>query len=233
MASDNCKTHPSRRKILALAVAGIAPPSATDALAASSTGVAPCGDVVVSVAGLRKNGPRYDEVALYLNLLSRDWICGSALSFFGGAQRVQDYVNDLLRYGLLAVGNVTDRADPSRTIHAFVSTCGSDVPPGVAALVVNVHGDFFRDDRDPDPRVMNLGGRRAVLLLHEMAHALEAPGILPDRENPASGAHNTALVMEHCAETIAAAAHWFRRARSRRTGAARVVELPSPLRRAA
>ena len=234
MTRQDTSIRPTRRRFAVLAAAGSLLPKTASGATAAAAGASPCGSIVVSVANLRKSGPCYEEVALYLRLLSSEWLLGSAVSFFGGRQRVTDYVRDLLGYDLLAVGTILNQANPDRIIHAFVYTCGSDLPPGFAALVVNTDGDFFREPRNPDPRVPNLGARRAVILLHELAHALSAPGVLPDREDPTVGLHNTGLVMEKCAGTIAEAARWFHRhGQLRRPSAARVVELPRPLPRAA
>jgi hypothetical protein len=160
--------------------------------------LATAGTVSLSVRRLSKAGRNQTLIENTLH-----WI-RSALDLDPDCARwlagAQNYIDTLLNESLIAHGEFENEP----TIAAFTGTAGTNVPPGYAAVVVNVEGAFFQSD------FLVAGGSiqggtdlaRVFILLHELGHGLEIRNFESDFRNPEAGARNDAKVLENCKKTL-------------------------------
>jgi hypothetical protein len=166
----------------------------------------PC-EVRVHVTDLAKQGPQYDDVVRFLRSIASAAPCEQCARFFGGWKQVKKYIDDLLRYDLLAVGRATDLKNTKSVINAFVGTRGTDAPLGFMALFINNDGVFFNPALEIGGYRGGSSGARWLLVCHEISHALSIASSLPDLDDPAAGIFNTELVLANCHCAIHAENH--------------------------
>jgi len=89
-------------------------------------------------------------------------------------------------------------------ISAFTSTTGSDIPPGVAAIVFNTTSAFFNGNFTVDEGKLGGGSAQAqiFMILHELGHAPSATGFQNDFQNKSAGVSNDGNIEEHCQKTF-------------------------------
>lgn len=159
----------------------------------------------IRVTDLSKHGPQYRDVVKYLRWFADTDLCAECSHFFGGKERLKKYIDDLLKYDLLAVGRATDLKNPSLRISAFVNTGGVMVPAGFMAMFIDLDGVFFNETLDICGYRGGSDAARKLLLGHELAHALERPGIVPDLDDLNGCIANTRLVLANCLSTFISA----------------------------
>jgi RHS repeat-associated protein len=156
------------------------------------------GAPLVHVWNLHKAGRDINTIKTRLEevLQCIDPKCLAFLQSGGG--NLDSFVSDLLSNNLLAAGDFTPN------IAAFTNTYGTDVPPGYAAMVINDNGAFFNNAYSVDEG--NLVGdtprAQAFILLHELAHALNAKGFQNDLNNTKAGQANDKLIESNCQTTL-------------------------------
>jgi hypothetical protein len=102
-----------------------------------------------------------------------------------GNHSLNDYINDVLSNDLIVSGSFDNG------IAAFTGTGDADRPAGTAAIVVNEGSAFMNGAYTVNGTIQ--GGTteaQVFMLLHELGHALESRGFLPDRDDPENGKKN-------------------------------------------
>lgn len=189
-----------------------------------------CDTILVDLEGLRKHGPEYDEVVGMMSSLA-GWMKDDrrCSGFFGGVEAVEDWIQRLIRYGLIAVAKTTNMVDPEgMIISGFTSSCGARAPAGYAAIFIATNGSFF--DRDVRT-AMPTGSRwkyypgasvqvRVILILHELSHSMGLAGFShDDRLDMNMSAKNNGVLQAECAKTIESAVRMNKSAERRIRGA--------------
>jgi hypothetical protein len=100
--------------------------------------------------------------------------------------------------------NLLAVADFDPAYAAFTGTAGSDIPVGMAAIVVNNGSAFFRSGYSVNQGKITGGTAlaQAFILLHELAHAVDADGFLPDRDDRHAGMSNDRKIEQNCDKTL-------------------------------
>lgn len=154
---------------------------------------------VVTVTALTKSGPQYNQAASVFKQVSTD-IDPQCLNFLqSGGQNVKTFISDLLSEQMLAVANF------NTSIAAFTGTAGTNIPAGTAAIVINGTSAFYSSKYTVDQGKITGGTPEAdaFIILHELGHALDAKGFLPDNNNPSAVAANDQLIAQNCKQTLA------------------------------
>jgi RHS repeat-associated protein len=153
---------------------------------------------VLHVANISKSGTNYNAVRGRLNEIVNS-IDSDCLSFLeSGGNKLSAYVSGMLSNDLLAV------ADFDKGIAAFTGSRGTDMPEGTAAMVVNNGSAFFDSTYNADQGKI-AGGTvqaQAFILLHELAHGLEAKDFVPDFNNKDAGKANDQMIEKNCDKTL-------------------------------
>jgi len=154
------------------------------------------------ISKLQKSGKNYDKVVGTLNKIT-DTIDPQCLSFLqSGGNNLQSTVDTLLSGNLLAVGSFVSG------YAAITQATGTNLAPGDAAIVVNSLSAFFNFDQTVDQGKYQGGtaGADAFILLHELAHLLEAKKFQPDGpsvpNSAQAGKDNDKLIDQNCQKTL-------------------------------
>ncbi len=154
------------------------------------------------INNLQKSGKTYDDVWNRLMDIRRDiQEDEKCLKFLNsGGQNAVRTIGDYFSNGLLATGTF-ERAN----IAAINSTMGSSISqPGYAAIIVNDVG-AYNSSRYRLNRGSIVGGTeraKVFILLHELAHSLEAKDFKSDLDKPSVGDENDKLLSVNCEKTI-------------------------------
>ncbi|MBZ5570209.1 MAG: hypothetical protein LAN64_20510 [Acidobacteriia bacterium] len=152
----------------------------------------------LQVTRLQKSGADFDKVQNRLDDVVRD-IDTDCLKFLQSkGNNLGSYVSDLLSNELLGVANF------DTSIAAFTGSGGTSLSPGDAAIVINDGSAFFSSDFTIDQGKLTGGSARAqtFILLHELAHALNARDFQPDLNNKKAGKDNDKLIEQNCDKTL-------------------------------
>jgi hypothetical protein len=154
------------------------------------------------VYGLHKTGRDIDTIKSRFGEIEKclDPKCLAFLQSGGG--NVSSFISDLLSNNLVAAGDIVPE-----TINAFsyLGKSGqTNVPDGYAAIVVNDTGAFFSITSNTDNGRLTGGTPRAqaFILLHELAHALNAKGFKNDLNDPDAQKANNKLIENNCNDTL-------------------------------
>jgi RHS repeat-associated protein len=163
-------------------------------------GGSPVPQPLITITNLSKTGSSYNTVNNRLTDIENE-IDEDCLRFLqSGGHELGRHIRDLRDSNLLAVGRF-NRND----IAAITGTYGSNLPEGEAAIVVNANGAFFRSAYTVNQGKLTGGTAKAqvFILLHELAHSLEAKGFLADLNNASHGEANDRKIEANCAKTLA------------------------------
>ena len=157
------------------------------------------GEFLLYVRNPRKDGEDYLKVqdAFVRTMAFLDQDCEAFLS--SGGVNVRSYVSDLFAHDLVAVAEF----DPSKG--AFTGSHGTNLPEGFAAMVFNTTGAFFKRGMRVNNGEIESGTAKAqvFIILHELGHALSAPGFRPDLNDPSASKSNDNLIDSKCKKTLA------------------------------
>jgi hypothetical protein len=157
------------------------------------------GGFLLYVRNPRKDGEDYLKVqdAFVRTMAVLDQDCEAFLS--SGGVNVRSYVSDLFAHDLVAVADF----DPSKG--AFTGSHGTNLPEGFAAMVFNTTGAFFKSGMRVNNGEIESGTAKAqvFIILHELGHALSAPGFRPDLNDPSASKSNDNLIDSKCKKTLA------------------------------
>jgi hypothetical protein len=179
----------------------------------------------------KNSGPKFDEAVVFLmqfeGVIDRDeaenlhYPQTNDLPEMRGSVAIHDYFSKLstplkVEYQdghieqagpyLMIAEEIINLANRQIIIHAFTGTCGTDIPPGRASLVLNATGLFWNSSYTITERGFRGGSlaSRAVLILHELCHGLDCPGFETDLGNPLASARNDDRVLRLFPKTITA-----------------------------
>jgi hypothetical protein len=155
---------------------------------------------IITITNLSNTGNRYNAVNNRLTEMENN-IDADCFAFLeSGGHALSRHIRDVRALQLLAVGNFSQS-----NLAAIAGTYGTDLAEGVAAIVINVDGAYFSGSRTVN-RGRILGGTakaQVFILLHELAHSLEAKGFLSDYNNAQNGQTNDELIATRYEKTLA------------------------------
>jgi len=157
-----------------------------------------------------QNDLRWLQQAIDADPACSKWLSGSdtAISFMLGVAGTGSLGM------MVGVGTFSDN-----TVNAVEGTSGTNLSPGSMLITVNTNGAFFSAQASvgygvPAGITGGSGAAQALILLHELAHALEAAGFIANDGPMANGQPNVAaqtannqLVMQNCGNIVNLAGH--------------------------
>jgi RHS repeat-associated protein len=168
-----------------------------------------------SVTGYRRTGAKETQIANVLNdilneILSDKNSCSSWLS--GPPYSAAEFIKAIMGSGP-AEYSFGFGAINSNTTAAFVGNANSNGSPVAglpqnATITVNANGAFFNSGYNVTGGTASYKGgtlqAQAFILIHELAHEVNAAGFQPDAGSAAAQASNNNLVQKNCGKQIAA-----------------------------
>jgi hypothetical protein len=168
------------------------------------------GGLFIKVKNPSKSGPKQDRTRKVLSWISentdedcRNWL-GSSFSTAIASLR-----GDPTDSATVYIGH-GDFSTPFVSAFTGNNTQQTNIPIGFA-ITINDTGGFFNSatlsagksqDLSPGGYVGGSNQAQVYVLLHELAHFLNAPGFLSDFGNPVAGATNDRTVNDNCGKTI-------------------------------